>query len=147
MAQYAVAVLVRMTPEQAARLDEVQAMGSPLCSRAAAVRRLIDSLDDDDLAPSVAASSAPPVPVLHPDVVAALECRTEAYNEIGRQVRAAGHNLNTMTRLSHQIATYGRGDAIPAEAVAATGRVLVDVHRQMFELGARDRADDIRLAG
>ena len=47
--KYVADVYTRMTGAQAQRLAEVQALEPALPSRADAVRRLIEALDDDDL--------------------------------------------------------------------------------------------------
>lgn len=143
MAQFPVQVLVRMTPAQAQRLDEVQSMPPVLADRPSAVRRLIDTLDDDDVALADAAEGKEVLPSLHPHdvaaILAALDERTRAYSELSKQVRYIGHFLNTLTKLGHQIAKYGKAAAIPTAAVEFVQHKLEDVLDRMATM-ARDDA-------
>lgn len=157
MAQYPIAVLVRMTEAQADRLDEVQAMGVPVSSRAAAVRRLIDSLVDDEIntrAAEVGPSSTSSVagvslagldPAVVDRIVTAVQARAQAYTELASQVRQLGHLQNALTRRGHQIAIFGTG-AIPVEAVEAVGRDVARLLRAVLALEGTDRAADRQVA-
>lgn len=157
MALYPVAVLVRMTAEQAARLDEVQAMGDPLSSRAAAVRRLVDSLDDDEIDARGSGASPPSTssvagvslagldPAVVDRIVTAVQARAQAYAELASQVRQLGHLQNALAKRGHQVAIFGTG-AIPVEAVEAVGREVARLLRAVLELEASDRAADRRVA-
>lgn len=137
-----VSIAARITLEQAMRLDEVQSMEPALRSRSAAVGRLIDLLTDDDLAPADAAEGKEGSHSLHPDdvaaVLAALDERTRAYSELSKQVRAVGHLLNTLTKLGHQIAKYGKAGAIPTAAVELAQRRLEPAFEHMAALARQD---------
>ncbi|MDP5226907.1 MULTISPECIES: hypothetical protein [Arthrobacter] len=137
-----VSIAARITLEQATRLDEVQAMEPPLRGRSAAVGRLLDLLTDDDLAASDAAEGKEGLPSLRPDdvaaVLAALDERTRAYSELSKQVRAVGHLLNTLTKLGHQIAKYGRAGMIPTAAIELAQRRLEPALERMATMAEQD---------
>ncbi|PFG69105.1 hypothetical protein B0O41_3956 [Propionibacteriaceae bacterium ES.041] len=137
-----VSIAARITLAQAMRLDEVQGMEPPLRGRSAAVGRLIDLLTDDDLAPSDAAERKEGPPSLrHEDVaavLAALDERTRAYSELSRQVRAVGHLLNTLTKLGHQIAKYGKAGTIPTAAIELVQRRLEPALDRMAAMAEQD---------
>lgn len=137
-----VSIAARITVEQAMRLDAVQSMEPALSSRSAAVGRLIDLLTDDDLAPADAAEGKEASHSLHPDdvaaVLAALDERTRAYSELSKQIRAVGHFLNTLTKLGHQIAKYGKAAAIPVAAIELVQRRLEPALDRMAALAQQD---------
>lgn len=136
--KYDTAVFTRVTTKQAQRLAEVQAMEPALPSRADAVRRLIDSLEDDDL---VRADAAEGKEALAGDdvaeIVAALQERTRAYNELIKQVHAIGVNVNQLARLGHQM-NLGAPGTIPTAAIEGTGRALEDVKDRASVLAHQD---------
>lgn len=142
MSKYPVQVLTRMTEEQASRLDEVMRMGAPLKDRPSAVRRLIDSVGDDDVRTADAAEGKEAGAALAAEdvvaVLAALDERTRAYSELAKQVRHVGHFLNTLTKLGHQIAKYGKAAAIPTAAIAFAQRKVDGVLEQMSALAEQD---------
>lgn len=117
-------------------------MEPALPSRPAAVRRLIEWLDDDDLTPADAAEGKEDQPSLHPDdvaaVLAALEARTRVYSELVKEVRAVGNNLNQLTRLGHQVARHGAGGAIPTAAVEGLGRTYDETLGRLATLAEQD---------
>lgn len=126
MSKLKVGVLTRMEQRHAARLDEVAAMEPALPNRPAAVRRLIELLDDG-LVTGDAAEGKEDLAYLHPDdvaaVLAALNARTRAYSELVKQVRALGTNLNQLTKLGHKIAKYANAGMIPTAAVERLHRM------------------------
>jgi hypothetical protein len=129
-----------MTLEQAERLEEVRAMTPALPDRSSAVRRLIDSLSDDDLTPADAAEGKEDS-LSSEDVAAildALDKRTRAYSELSKQVRHVGHFLNTLTKLAHQTATYGKAGAIPAAAIDSASREITSTLDQMTAIAQQD---------
>lgn len=142
MAQYDATVLTRMTSGDAARLDEVAAMEPVLANRPAAVRRLIEWLDDDDLSAGDAAEGKEGHSYLHPDdvaaVLAALSARTRAYSELAKQVRALGTNLNQLTKLGHKIAKYANAGMIPTAAVDRLHRTVDALFDRVEALAEHD---------
>lgn len=144
MAEFPIQVLSRMTVEQAKRLDEVRAMKPALTGRAAAVRRLIDALGDDDIAQSATDAAEGKEVVLHRDdvvaVLSALQERTRAYSDLARQVHAIGNNFNQLTKLGHQIVSYGYDGVIPVEAVGAIDRQLDGIYMKLSIMAIQDQS-------
>ncbi|WP_240371973.1 hypothetical protein [Brevibacterium zhoupengii] len=136
--KYVAEVFTRMTAVQAQRLAEVQSMTPALPSRADAVRRLLDTLDDDDLGHADAAEGKE---ALSRDdvatIVTALEDRTRAYNELTKQVHAIAVNYNQLVKLGHQI-NLGATGTIPTEAVESTGRQLEKIQDRASVLAHQD---------
>lgn len=145
MAEFQIQVLSRMTVEQAKRLDEVRAMKPALKGRAAAVRRLIDALGDDDIAQSATDADAAEGKevILHRDdvvaVLRALQERTRAYSDLARQVHTIGNNFNQLTKLGHQIVSYGYDGVIPEAAVRAIDRQLDGIYMQLSVMAHQDQ--------
>lgn len=137
-----VSIAARITVAQAQRLDEVQSMEPVLSNRSATIGRLIDMLQDDDLDSFPDAAEGKEV-VFSADVVTAvleaLDARTRAYNNVAKQVRAIGNNLNQLVRLGHQMAAYGKDGVIPLEALEGLTRQHEDiVANELHQLAAQD---------
>lgn len=114
-----VAVMSRMTPAQAARLDEVKAMKPALGSRSEAVRRLVDMHMNDGVGTDDAAEGKEVVlgAAAAADLVRALDARTREYNELARQVSAVGNLLNQIARVGNQMVKYDRKGYIAPDAI------------------------------
>lgn len=125
-----VSVAARITVDQAQRLDEVQLVEPVLSSRSAAIGRLIDMMTGEDLeAFDAAAGKENDSRNVCRDIdvgkiLAALEERTRAYNEVSKHLRAIGNNLNQLVRLGHQVALYGKSGGIAAKAIEGIARQL-----------------------
>lgn len=136
--KYVAEVFTRLTSKQVQRLAVVQSMEPALPSRPDAVRRLIEALDDDDLDRTDAAEGKE---ALSGDdvaaIVAALEDRTRAYNELSKQVHAIGVNCNQLVKLSQQI-NLGASGTIPTEAVESIGRQLEKIKDRASVLAHQD---------
>lgn len=128
-----VSVAARITVDQAQRLDEVQLVEPVLSSRSAAIGRLIDMMTDEDLeAFDAAAGKENDSSNVFRDIdagkiLAALNDRTCAYNELAKQVRPVGNNLNQLVRLGHQVALYGKDGEIAVESIHAIARQHEDI--------------------
>lgn len=136
-----VSIAARITVVQAQRLDEVQSAEPALLNRSAAVGRLIDMLTAADFDALDAAEGKEVV--FSADVVAtvleALAERTRSYNEVSKQIRAVGNNLNQLVRLGNQVALYGKEGKIAIEAVHAIARQHEDVlANELHQLAAQD---------
>lgn len=136
-----VSIAARITEAQAQRLDEVQFAEPAVASRSAAVGRLIDMLTEDSFNEYDAAEGKEYVL----DAAAAavigerLSERTKAYNEVAKQIRAIGNNLNQLVRLGHQIEIYGKDGGIAIEAVDAMVRQHEDiVANELHRLAVQD---------
>lgn len=134
-----VLVTVRVRSDQAALIDEVQALES-LPSRSSALRRIIDLVTDEDLPTQVDAAEGKEI--LPPEDVAvimeALEARTRAYSELAKQVRAIGTQNNELVKLGHQAVKYGKDGVIPVEAVQNFDRRITDVLEHLAMLAGDD---------
>ncbi|WP_193072443.1 hypothetical protein [Brevibacterium sp. FME37] len=136
--KYVAEVFTRLTSKQAQRLAAVQAMEPALPSRPDAVRRLIEALDDDDLDRADAAEGKEALSGNDVDtIVAAMEDRTRAYNELTKQVHAIGVSCNQLVKLGHQI-NLGAAGTIPTEAVEGIGRQLSAVKDRTSVLAHQD---------
>lgn len=137
-------VLTRLTTEQQNRLDEVQAMEPALPSSSAAVRRLIDSLEDSHITLPATTDDAAEGKEFSlgkkeaQEILKALHDRTRAYSELSKEIRAIGNNANQLTKLGHQL-SRGRGNGIiPQEAVESLERKLDEMHGRLSVLANQD---------
>lgn len=133
-------VLTRLSAEQQERLDEVQAMEPALPSSSAAVRRLIDSLDDDRVSAHDAAEGKEFAldQKTAQAILDALYERTRAYSELSKEVRAIGNNANQLTRLAHQLAAGNGAGVIPEKAVQSVERKLTEMYGRLSVLATQD---------
>lgn len=124
-----VSIAARITARQAQQLDEVQAAVPPLKSRSAAIGRLIDLSIRDDFRAADAAEGKE----VHLDAASvellreSLRLRTNSYNELAKQIRAVGHNLNQLVKLGQQAKIYGKSGAVVLDAVENIARQHRDV--------------------
>lgn len=117
-----VAVFTRVTLAQAVVLDQVQFGDPSLSSRPDAIRHLIDTAAIT-LADTAAGKETPSLAPADLDrIIAAVDARTRAYNDLAKQVRSVGHLANTLAKLGHQAVTYGRHTTIPVQAVEGVSR-------------------------
>lgn len=133
-------VLTRLSAEQQERLDEVQAMEPALPSSSAAVRRLIDSLEDNHVSANDAAEGKEFAldQKTAQAILDALQERTRAYSELSKEVRAIGNNANQLTKLGHQLAAGNGTGIIPEKAVEAVVRKLSEMHGRLSVLATQD---------
>lgn len=145
-ASLTVAVLARITPEQALHLDAMVDADGALASRPAAIRTLIDAarLTPPDAAEGkeVSASAGVLAAADLDRLIAAIDARTAAYNALAKQVRSAGTLANTLCRLGHQIVSYGRHSQIPVAAVERVGRIISEAHAEIARLAQQDMAQE-----
>lgn len=143
-----VSVMTRLTPQQAKRLDKVKTAKPAVASRAAAVRRLIDLLTDADLEEVAVRATQEGVGAAPTDkelsvatrLLAAVEARTVAYNELAKQVRAVGVQNNQLVKLARHMTTFGREGHIPADQVMAFDLTIqTQVLPRMVELSRVDQ--------
>ncbi|WP_154402700.1 hypothetical protein [Nocardioides speluncae] len=134
-------VAARLTPEQADRLDEVRAEEPALPTRSAAVRRLIDRLGEADGSTGGSTGDDSGRQISPDDVaavLAALDARTRAYNEMAKQLRAIGTQNNELVKLGHQQVRFGRLGVIPVEAVQHVERRVASGLDHLVELAEQD---------
>lgn len=136
-----VSIAARITAEQAQRLDEVRRAEPVLPSVSAAIGRVIDMITEDDLDGFDAAEGKENV-IDAGSVAMVLEAmatRTRAYNDVAKQVRAVGNNLNQLVRLAHQVAIFDKGGEIATEAIEDLVRRHDDiVANELHRLAAQD---------
>lgn len=136
-----VSVLTRLSGEQADALDQMLLTDPSLPSRPAVIRHLIEAATD---APSVAAETGT-LSLSSEDVdrlIAAIDARTRAYNQVAKQVRALGHLTNTLTKLAHQGVTYGRDVVVPTQAVELVARRLQHTRTALTRIAEQDAASE-----
>ena len=137
-----VTVLVRLTEDQALRLDQVQQMSPALSSRPAAVRRLLDLMTEEETEVGDAAAGKEPV-VSAADAVlirASIKERTKSYNAAARQLSAIGSNMNQIARAENTLARSKVAghvnqdflDSIQRDIAVMRDRISVLAHQDSF---------------